>query len=369
MKPEKVDIEDIKFDCLHFRGGIPCKPNKLRNKVCSTCNEYSPIKTRILIIKLGALGDVIRTTPLITRFRNDYEGAHISWITLSPDILPKSQIDEIYPFDFQSTYILRHQKFDIAINLDKEYEACSLLSDVSADKKYGFTLENHHIAVATPKAKHKLITGLFDQHSQANTKNYMEEIFEICHMDFKDEEYLLDVVPEHDAKWKQIGKMADGKTVVGLNTGCGKRWPTRMWAKENWVELVQQLQAAGYYPVVLGGPDEDALNKYYHETTGCYYPGLYSLKEFIAIANNCDVIVSAVSMMMHIAMGLRKHLVLFNNIFNKHEFYMFNRGVILEPRKGCDCYYGNSCTRDVHCMESLLVEDVLEAVKQQKPAS
>lgn len=368
MQPEKVDISDIKFDCRHFKGGIPCKPNKLRNKACSTCDEYSPIQTRVLIIKLGALGDVIRTTPLVTRFKNDYPGVHITWITLSPAILPKSQIDEIYPFDFQSTYIIRHQEYDIALNLDKEYEACALLDDVKAKKKYGFILENHHLAAATPSAEHKVITGLFDQHSQANTKNYMEEIFEICEMDFKDEEYLLDVDPAFDKKWEQIQELANGKTVVGLNTGCGQRWPTRMWAKENWVNLIQKLQADGYYPVVLGGPEEDELNLYYAKHTGCYYPGLHSLKEFIAIANHCDVIVSAVSMMMHIAMGLKKHLVLFNNIFNKHEFHMFGRGVIIEPKAGCECYYGNSCKRETHCMESMYVDDVLQAIKDQQTA-
>ena len=50
---------------------------------------------------------------------------------------------------------------------------------------------------------------------------------------------------------------------------------------------------------------------------GLYYPGTYSLEEFIAITANCDLIVTAVSMMMHIAIGLKRPLVLFNNIFNK----------------------------------------------------
>ena len=102
-----MQLTDVRFDCHYFRGEIPCLPNKLRNKVC-TCDEYKPIKTRILIIKLGALGDVIRTTPLVTAYRNLYPNAHITWLTWSPEILPKSDIEFIAPFDFKSVYIIKN---------------------------------------------------------------------------------------------------------------------------------------------------------------------------------------------------------------------------------------------------------------------
>ncbi|MBI1183613.1 glycosyltransferase family 9 protein [bacterium] len=359
-----IGINELKFDCRHFKGGIPCKPNKLHNKICNNCDEYDKIETRILIIKLGALGDVIRTTPLIERFRKEYKGVHITWITLSPDILPKSEIDEIYPFDFQSTYIIRHQQYDIAINLDKEYEACALLQDVKAHKKMGFILKDHHIDIANENAEHKLITGLFDGISQANTRNYLEEIFEICEFEFHGEEYVLDVNEAFALKWKnEFEFAAKGKKIIGLNTGCGKRWLTRLWPQQYWLQLIESLKQKGYYPVVLGGPDEDEMNKFYAAETGAYYPGTHSLKEFIAIASQCDVIVSAVSMMMHIAIGVKKPLVLFNNIFNRHEFLLYNRGQIVEPESGCDCYYGNTCTRTQHCMESLKVSTVLQAIE------
>src|SRR5437016_7822252 len=123
-----MQLKEVKFDCRFFRGEIPCLPNKLRNKVC-TCDEYQKIETKILIIKLAALGDVIRTTPLVTRFKKKYPSCHITWITQSPDILPKDKIEKILPFDFKSVFLVTHQDFDIAINLDKDQEACQLLAD------------------------------------------------------------------------------------------------------------------------------------------------------------------------------------------------------------------------------------------------
>ncbi len=357
-----MNINQIKFDCRYFKGEIPCKPNKLRNKECPSCNEYDPVKYRILIIKLGAIGDVIRSTPLIHKFRQVYPGCHISWITATPEIVPSSVVDTIYAFDFKSVYKITHQKFDVALNLDKDYEACALLSDVNAGKKFGFILNDNHISLATLQAEHKLITGLFDHISKQNTKHYLEEIFEICGFNFNDEPYILDVDDSFNNLWQPIIKMANGKKIIGLNTGCGKRWQTRLWPEEYWVELIVKLQQAELFPLLLGGPDEDEMNKTYSHETKAYYPGTFTLNQFISLTNQCDVVLTAVSMMMHIAIALKKPLVLFNNIFNPNEFYLYNNGAIIQPPTGCDCFYGNTCTRERHCMRDIKVETVYQAI-------
>ncbi len=359
-----MDISSVKFDCSHFRTDIPCKPNKLRGKKC-TCDEYVQVSHKILIIKLGALGDVIRSTALLVRYRQLYPNAHITWLTHSPDILPHDgSIDVIGKFEYKTILPLLHTEFDIAINLDKDKEACVLLSEVKAKNKYGYTWSEGHIAGCNAAADRKLVTGFFDDESKANTKSYPQEIFDICEQEFRKEEPVLNVNLKLVDKWKSLKEKAEGRKIVGLNTGCGPRWNTRLWANENWHNLIFELQKAGYYPVVLGGLDEDEKNKSFAQTTGVYYPGTYSLEEFIAITANCDLIVSAVSMMMHIAIGLKRPLVLFNNIFNKHEFEMYGRGIIVEPTTGCDDFYGNTCTRESCCMNDLPVEHVFEAIKK-----
>jgi len=360
-----MKVNEIKFDCRYFKGDIPCVPNKLRNKICPGCDEYQKIETRILIIKLGAIGDVMRSTPLLTRFKKDYPSSHITWISLTPEVLPKDMVDQAYRFDFASVYKIEHTQYDIAINLDKDKEACILLQNVKAKRKFGFTWQNDHIFPATPHAEHKLITGIFDNISKLNTKNYMEEIFEICDMKFNNEPYLLNFDPALAEKFKHIKEKAGNKKIIGLNTGCGKRWQTRLWPREYWIELIKKLQALNYFPLLLGGPDEDEMNKNYSTSTGAFYAGTFSLPEFIALSSLCDCILTAVSMMMHIAIGLGKPLALFINIFNRHEFYLYNNGTIIEPPTGCDCFYGNTCTRgEKHCMKDISVEQVFSSIEK-----
>lgn len=56
----------------------------------------------------------------------------------------------------------------------------------------------------------------------------------------------------------------------------------------------------------LGGELEHVKNQKLSKATNCYYPGHFSLEEFIALTNNCEVIITQVTMMMHIATALKK---------------------------------------------------------------
>lgn len=360
-----MQFSDLKLDCRHFRGDMPCLPNKQRGRLCPTCEEYEPVRTRILLIKLGAIGDVIRTTPLLRRFHEAHPGAHISWLTHTPEILPASAVDKVYRFDFKSLYTLTHLKFDIAVNLDKDLEACALLTDVNADRKFGFGLVNGQITGLNHAAKAKLLTGAFDSISQQNRKSYLEEIFEICGFDFRGEPYVLQADHCDDTQWQNLHEQAQGRKIIGLNTGCGKRWLTRLWPEDYWVELIAELRQAGYFPMLLGGPEEDERNRRLQASSGAYYPGTFPLPLFIALTAQCHVIVTAVTMMMHIALGLGKPLVLFNNIFNPHEFELYGLGVLLQPETGCDCYFGNTCRRTRHCMQDLPVATVFQAIVER----
>lgn len=359
-----MNLAEVKYDCIHFKGHIPCKPNKEHGVLCSNCDFYKTASKKILIIKLGAIGDVIRTTPLLECFRKNYPGAQFTWLSLFPDVLPKSEDLEILKLDEVNLFKLHHRSFDMAINLDKDEEACQLLSKVEATEKLGFSW-NKHISPATPAAEHKLLTGFFDSLSQENTKSYLEEIFEICHQKFAGEEYQIRINPALGQTWsEQIKKRAGGKKIIGLNTGCGPRWKTRLWPQSYWIKLIQNLMAEGYFCMVLGGKAEDEVNRYYANETGAYYPGHFSLEEFISISNSCHLIVTQVSLMMHIAIALKKQLVLMNNIFNAHEFELYGRGEIVEPASGCDCYYGNSCSREKSCMNDIEVEQISSSIEK-----
>ncbi|MCO6495799.1 MAG: glycosyltransferase family 9 protein [Bacteroidetes bacterium] len=354
----------IHSDCLHFRGDIPCKPHKKYGVHCDGCIYYQPIDKRILIIKLGAIGDVIRTTPLVRRYRQLYPNCKITWLTLSPDILPQTEINEILTFNANSVVYLQNASFDIAINLDKEKEACSLLKQIDAKEKFGFTLIDNVPAPINSLAQHKFETGIFDDVSLQNTQSYCEEIFNICGLEYAHEEYLLDNHADKGYDWSFIDK---SKKVVGLNTGCGGRWTTRLLPIESFIQLAKELRIQGYEVIILGGEQENERNLEISNKSGTKYPGYFPLNQFISLIDQCDLVVTQVTMGMHLTLGLKKKIVLMNNIFNPHEFDLFDRGILIQPDKKCVCFYLGTCKLGESCMHDLPPEKIRQAVNKLLP--
>jgi len=347
--------EKINIDCKYYKGDIPCVYHKKYGVHCTDCQYYKKIDKKILIIKLGAIGDVIRTTPLLHRLRKEYPQSQIHWITRSPDILPASYIDRIYTYNLENIEILHTIEFDISINLDKDREACALQNQINAVKKCGFYLLHGNCHPIDKKAISKWLTGLFDDSNKENYKSYVEEIFEICGFTFDGEEYIL------DAKQKYKFNLPSDQDIIGLNTGCGKRWTTRLWPEEHWKQLATLLIKNGYYVLLLGGEQEDAKNKRISEATGARYLGHGNLTRFIDLMNQCQLIVTPVTMALHIALALKKRILLFNNIFNRHEFELYGRGKIIEPPVDCKGCFKNTC--DKPCMELIKPEEVLKEIK------
>ncbi|MEW6702256.1 MAG: glycosyltransferase family 9 protein [Bacteroidota bacterium] len=348
----------VKTDCSHFKGDIPCKPHKEHKVHCEECNYYQRISQNILVIKLGAIGDVIRTTPLLRKIRQENSNVYIYWLSYTPDILSNNWINRILSPTTENIELLKNIEFDWLINLDKDPIAISLTHSIKAKRKSGFTIDNfgHAKPIGTDAENHKWLTGLFDDVNKENKKNYMKEIFEICGYEFNGEEYILDV-HENDSKF-DIDK---NKKVIGLNTGCGGKWTSRLWPTEYWIELAKKLLQENYEVILLGGEQEDEKNKFIQKESGAKYFGHFSLQVFINLMNNCDLVVTAVTMGMHLAIGLKKKLVLFNNIFNRNEFYLYGRGEILEPDFDCNCYYTPTCENN--CMQYLYPNKVLDSIK------
>ena len=346
----------IKTDCRFFKGDIPCKPHKAHRVHCENCQYYVPLKERILIIKLGAIGDVIRTTPLLKKIKRTFPDSHISWLTHYPEVIPR-EVDTIYGFNLKDILVLLSTSFDILCNLDKEKEVCALANMLKADVKKGFYLEQGNCAPIDDSAKHKWLTGLWDDFSKRNTKSYPEEIFEICDFQFDKERYVLGV-----DKDRYPEKLKKKDFLIGFNTGCGPRWKTRLWPDEHWVALAKLLTDSFKDVIFLGGPEEDEKNRIMAKASGSNYPGHFSLDEFTSIINQCDLIITGVTMALHLAIGLRKKIVLLNNVFNKNEFELYGLGVILEPEVDCLCCYKTTCEKD--CMRLITPEKVAETCER-----
>ncbi len=266
-------------------------------------------------------------------------------------------MDRALGFELPNIVSLLADQFDLLINLDKDREAIALAEKISAKSKEGFGMDPQtgKCVPLNERARHKWMTGLFDDINKANRKSYPQEIFELCGFEFGGERYILDV---EDHRWS----ITEPHPLIGLNTGCGGRWTTRLWPDSHWIELITRLKSSGKGVLLLGGPQEHEKNVHLASATGTAYLGTFPLKQFISLMSQCDIVVTAVTMALHIAIGLGKKLILFNNIFNRNEFELYGLGEILEPPVDCKGCFKSACEQN--CMSLIEPAEVCSAIQR-----
>jgi ADP-heptose:LPS heptosyltransferase len=351
-------IENLRTDCVHYLGDRPCRPHSEAGHRC-TCIHFQLTNRRGVIIKLGAAGDVLRTTPLLRALDPATTGTKILWVTHSPELLPTEACEALRPTAATLARIAQGT-WDFCWNLDKDPEACAIAKSMKATEHRGYTLRDGVPYPVDKAAWHKFATGIDNPYSRHNRQSYVEEIFDITGLSFRKEEYWLRDISA--AARQTAAQLLPKHSAIGLNIGAGKRWPSRIWPTESWIELIELLKARGLQPVLLGGPEEVEMSAQIVDATGCLTSGVQSLETFYAMIERCQCIVSAVTMAMHLAIGARTPLVLLNNIFNRYEFELYGRGEIVEPPTPCDCYYSGVCRTGRKCINEISPDAVFGAV-------
>ena len=171
-------IKNLRTDCVHYLGDRPCRPHVEAGHRC-TCIHFQPTKRRGVIIKLGAAGDVLRSTPLLRALDPAKTGTKILWVTHSPDLLPNEAREAGHPTAATLARIAQGT-WDFCWNLDKDPEACAIAASTKATEYRGYTLREGVPYPVDKAAWHKFATGIDNPYSRRNRQSYVEEIFDIA---------------------------------------------------------------------------------------------------------------------------------------------------------------------------------------------
>src|SRR5499426_1628301 len=87
----------------------------------------------VLIIKLGATGDVVRTTPLLRRFDGP-----VSWITTKNNLPLLQGIDRaLHCVSWENRKRMADTTYDLVINLEDDCEASQFLDELTFQQLFG----------------------------------------------------------------------------------------------------------------------------------------------------------------------------------------------------------------------------------------
>lgn len=268
---------------------------------------------KIIVIKLGALGDVVRTLPIVEVLKKKYPHSELYWVTKENaiDLFEGNFfIDKVFSIPFNS-----EEKFDALYNFDIDKEAISLASRIKAEKKYGFCDNDGFPGAFNFGAEYYLNTLFDDELKKSNRKTYQEMMFDAAELPYnkelpklylneKDLSYAKEFIKNNNIQFKN--------KLIGIHMGASPRWPSKTWSEKRLIEFIKEAKNKKYEIMIFGGPDEinkiDILiNKLKKIEINVFKNNPNnSIKEFASLINLCKKMICSDSFSLHISLALDK---------------------------------------------------------------
>ncbi|MCH7724094.1 MAG: glycosyltransferase family 9 protein [Bacteroidetes bacterium] len=362
--------------CKRFTGYKPCYPD--HNCWEDGCKDNLPIGTKILIINLDAMGDILMTTAQLPALKKKFSESTIYWVTLKSalKLLYNNQyVYQIFEYNAESISILKEMNFDYVMNIDKSQRSCALLNLVAAKQKLGFGLNaDGKIFPVNEGAFYNYNLGMDNNLKfKINKRTGQDYLAETLELDYSNDEYVFNFTDEEQIYiegYKQSVGISDNDFIVGFNTGCSELYPNKKMTIEQHVYLIEKLLKNKKYKIALfGGPEDTESNReiYSHfEGKIINTPTNEGVRKGACYENIADIIITGDSFGMHLAIALKKYIIVWFGVSCWSEIELYNRGVKLyQEDLFCSPCWKKSCPYDLECIKMIDLDKIVVEVEIQ----
>ena len=355
----------IHTDCAYYRGSAPCIFHKQDGRACPGCPDYAPFGAKILIVKLDAMGDVLRTTAILPALHQKFPNAQITWVTRERSralLQGNPRVHRVLAVESNYLEALLAENFDLGIGLDADELSAKILFLTQCKEKLGFISGKYGQAEpASPEAKTWWLMGVNDRLKKANRRSYQSLMYEICRLP---EPVARPELPAAllDLPWLEARRAHFGwypaQRIIGLNTGGGGRWQCKKWTVAGYIELIRRLrrQTPEASLLLYGGPEEVEFNAAILAQTAGLVTDLgcaNSLREFVSLVSLADVFFTPDSLGFHVAVALKKRTIVLVGPTSATELDVYGLGEVIAADSACTACYRGRCERQPTCMEEL----------------
>ncbi len=316
----------------------------------------------ILIVKLGALGDVVNTFPLVVNLKQRL-GARIHWLVepLSyPLVAEHPCVDEVIVFEKRQwwwslpgvAYHLMSDRYDIALDLQRILKSSLFCLFARADRIIGFD-----------KDRCKEMTWIFPFERIPSSDPVGHMVFQ--YMEFAT--YLGLRGPE--VRWDIPVKGEPGfdlpRDFIILNIGASK--PANLWQAESFASLAGIIEKRLNVCTVLTGDVQDIcmadrIMSSYKGNSIVNLVGKTSILELKEVLYASRMVVSSDTGPMHLAVALGKPVIGLFGPADPRRTGPF-RGRVVRHAIGCSPCNKRVCSDPV-CMKAIRPVEVFEEIER-----
>ncbi|GGG96142.1 glycosyltransferase family 9 protein [Silvibacterium dinghuense] len=280
---------------------------------------------RVLIVRLGAMGDILHSLPAVTALRQRYPDWYMGWavepqwtgLLAAPDSdvrgISQPLVDRLHvvpakrwarePFARRTWSAIRELRRELQ---DAHYDACLDLQGAVRSAMIGRLAGTGRI-IGEDKPREAAARWLFHDRVPTEGVHVIEQAVEVTS---RLAGVPLPVVPPALPVDPETEQAADAfrRPFVLLNPGAG--WGAKRWPIERYAVVAHALHAAGYGIVVNLGPGEKFLGKELRAAAGDFVQLTEpSLTELIALTRRCSLLIAGDTGPLHLASALGRPVV------------------------------------------------------------
>jgi lipopolysaccharide heptosyltransferase I len=322
----------------------------------------------ILIVRLGALGDVVHAVPAAAALRARFPGARIDWLVEAKHraivdlvtCIDRVVVLEAPTFKGWSVAVaaLRGVAYDVALDLQGLLKSAVLARASGAARVIGFSIWHLREKTARPfySDAHEAEGG------HVITKNL--RLLSALGVDDASIRFPLADVPS-----PALDELRARVTGPFALINAGAAWPNKRWPAQYYGELAAFIHdTCGLTPVVLWGPGEEPLAAEVIAASsgaGLLAPRT-SVTDLVALARAAALVVSGDTGPLHIATAVGTPSVsLFGPTDPARNGPFSENDIAVSRYEACDCHYERRCHETPWCLGEVPVAEVCAAVQRR----
>ncbi len=324
----------------------------------------------ILIVRLGALGDVVHAVPAAAALRKAFPEAGIDWLVEAKhrDIVDLvTAIDRTVTLDSPTLAgwttvlrALRRTSYDIAIDLQGLLKSAVLARGSGAARVVGFSI--WHLREKTARPFYS------DAHEAEGGHVIAKNLRLLRAVGVEDDEIRFPLADVASPALEQLRQRIPADRPFAL-LNAGAAWPNKRWPPERFGELASFLRdACGLTPVVLWGPGEEQLADTViaaSSNTAIAAPAT-GIADLVAIARASALVVSGDTGPLHIATAVGTPTVsLFGPTDPARNGPYAAEDEVVSRYGACGCQYDRRCHESSWCLGEVTAAEVCAAVQRR----
>jgi len=336
---------------------------------------------KILIIKTGSIGDVLRTTCIIPGLIEKYFNPRIYWLTSTKSF----DIVRNNPF-INKTFLtesldenIKKINFDMVISLEENEKYLSILSGLKTKMIFG-VYEKNGITHYTPRSSYWYNMSLIskfgkdtaDKLKKDNIFSYPEILYKMIGLKWKKQKpliFLKEDIKHHSTKKIESLNLSQ-KTVIGVVIGAGERWPMKTLPTDLQIRLIKKLKkeiGKDVEILLITGPTELELNTTKDVKKKLPFVKTHEIVDLdtlFGILSLCDIIITPDSLSMHIAISLNKYVVAYFTITPASEIEIYFGEKIVTEDKEISSFLSTENLPRPNCTDKINLDKIVSAVKK-----